>query len=423
MGREALISVKEVSKKFCRNLARSIKYGMQDVARDLMGIDSEPERLRGDEFWAVDNVSFELRTGETLGIIGPNGSGKTTILKMLNGIFMPDKGRIEVQGKVGALIAIGAGFHPLLSGRENIYVSGAILGMSKKEIDKKFDSIVEFADIGDFLDSPVKFYSDGMYVKLGFAVAIHCEPDILLIDEILSVGDLKFQSKCFKFLTDSVIKKGCSVIFISHNRYAIQDVCSRALYLKNGKMMQIGDAAGVIERYLEDTQKQDITYDQNPRHHLINEEVGGVTKLVFTDKQGNVQNKFKSGEEIHIRFYYSFKKTVVNPSVGITFMHSDLRYSVTSNTDYVFNLHSGYDRFEVPTLQGEGYFEVTIDCLYIPIGIYKCFFYLFTENKMNLMQKNENAAEIEILWLENSPKRSLIELPHKWKLVADKNNL
>ena len=175
------IRVNHVSKKFCRYLRKSMRYGMQDIGGNLLGMSTKPDMLRKDEFWAVDDVSFELHRGETLGIIGPNGSGKSTIFKMLNGIYMPDKGKIEIYGRVGALIEIGAGFHPMLTGRENIYVNAAIRGMTKEEVDEKFDDIIEFADIGDFIDTPVKHYSSGMFVRLGFAVAVHCEPGVLLI--------------------------------------------------------------------------------------------------------------------------------------------------------------------------------------------------------------------------------------------------
>jgi lipopolysaccharide transport system ATP-binding protein len=158
---DIVIRTEDVSKKFCKALKGSMFYGMIDIAKGMLGFSNNTDVLRKDEFWAVQDVSFEVNQGEVLGIIGPNGSGKTTLLKMINGIFMPDKGRIEVNGRVGALIEVGAGFHPLLTGRENIYVNGAILGMSKKEIDRKFTSIIEFADIGDFLDTPVKYYSSG----------------------------------------------------------------------------------------------------------------------------------------------------------------------------------------------------------------------------------------------------------------------
>src|SRR4030042_3217494 len=184
---EIAIKVEHVSKKYCKSLKRSMLYGVQDIGRNMVGLSSRSDRLRKNEFWAVDDISFEVKRGETLGIIGPNGAGKTTLLKMLNGIFWPDKGKITMKGEFGALIEIGAGFHPLLTGRENIYINAAILGMKKKYVDEKFEDIIKFADIGDFIDTPVKFYSSGMFVRLGFAVAVHCEPDILLVDEVLAV--------------------------------------------------------------------------------------------------------------------------------------------------------------------------------------------------------------------------------------------
>ena len=195
-------------------------YGVKDIGRNMFGLSSHSEKLRKNEFWAVDDVTFEIKKGETLGIIGANGSGKTTLLKMLNGIFWPDKGKIFVNGRVGALIQVGAGFHPMLTGRENVYINAAILGMSKKEVDEKFDDIVEFADIGNFLDTPVKFYSSGMFVRLGFAIAVHCEPNILLVDEVLAVGDEGFQNKCFNKIGE-LKKKETTTILVSHNMHII----------------------------------------------------------------------------------------------------------------------------------------------------------------------------------------------------------
>jgi len=386
-------------------------YGCLDILQSSFGVLADSTSLRPDEFWAIEGAHFELKRGESIGIIGPNGSGKTTLLKMLNGIFMPDRGRIEVHGKMGALIQVGAGFHPMLSGRENIYINGAILGMTTKEIDEKFDSIVDFADIGDFLESPVKFYSSGMYVRLGFAIAVHCRPDILLIDEVLAVGDLKFQTKCLKFITHNVLKNGCTIVFVSHSRYAIEDVCQKAIYFNKGRMIKIGKTTDVLGKYLQDIKDEENTLGKKLSDGFDAE---GITRLVFLDKEGQIKNQFKSGDEVKIRFYYSFKAMVRNPSVGITFVHNDPRYSVVSSSDYIFNLHSGYDHFNVESLQGQGYFEVSIDCLYIPVGIYTCLIYLFNENFMNLVRKYENAASLEVLWRDDRPQRSLIDLPHRW---------
>jgi ABC-type polysaccharide/polyol phosphate transport system ATPase subunit len=410
MPSDVVLKCENVGKKFSKSLIQSMIYGGRDIAGSTFGIMPKSNILRKGEFWAVQDVDFELKRGESIGIVGPNGSGKTTLLKMLNGIFMPDKGRITLHGKVGGLIQVGAGFHPMLSGRENIYINGAILGLTKREIDANFDSIVDFADIGDFLDSPVKFYSSGMYVRLGFAIAIHCRPDILLIDEILAVGDLKFQSKCLKYLTNTILKNGCSIIFVSHNRYAVEDVCEKAIYVKKGRMLKIGKTLDVIDSYLLDIKEEEKISEMQ----IAGSGVEQITKVLFMDKEGNPKSQFKSGEEARIRFYYDFKEKVMAPSFGITFFHNDPRYTLVSSTDYILNFHSGYDGFEMPFIQGVGYVDLMIDCLYIPVGIYKCSAYLFSENKMNLRQKYDQAAQVEIIWSDGHAKRSLVELPHRW---------
>lgn len=248
MDDNTAIKVSGVSKKFSRNLKSLMKYGFYDFGRSIIGMDVNSGKLRNNEFWAVNNVSFELKKGEVLGLIGKNGSGKSTMLKMLNGIYMPDIGTIEINGKVGALIEVGAGFHPLLTGRENIYINGSILGMSKKEIDEKFDSIVEFADIGDFIDSPVRNYSSGMYVRLGFSIAIHSEPDILLVDEVLAVGDLGFQAKCLNKIGE-IKEKGKSIILVSHNMGTITNFSDKAVFLHSGKMKYEGDVSEAVNQY------------------------------------------------------------------------------------------------------------------------------------------------------------------------------
>jgi len=223
-------------------------YGMSDITRNLMGMSSRSERLRKGEFWAVNDVSFDLARGRTLGLIGPNGSGKTTLLKMLNGIFWPDKGTIRVRGRMGALIAVGAGFHPMLTGRENIYVNGAILGMNKALIDKNFDAIVDFAAIGDFLDTPVKHYSSGMFVRLGFSVAVHAEPEIMLVDEVLAVGDTGFQNKCFNKMGE-LRKQGTTFVLVSHNMHTVAGFVDEVAVLHKGQYEHYDDVFQGIKRY------------------------------------------------------------------------------------------------------------------------------------------------------------------------------
>lgn len=249
--KEVVLSVQGVSKKFCRDLKRSLFYGVQDIASDLTGLRTKSDKLREKEFWALDNVSFELKRGEALGLVGKNGSGKSTLLRIIAGLIKPNLGRVEITGRVAPLIALGAGFNPILTGRENIYANMAILGLSKQEIDERFDDVVEFAEIGDAIDAPVQTYSSGMAARLGFACAIHTEPDILLIDEVLSVGDAKFRCKCTRKLSE-LRQRGSSFIFVSHNSMAIMSVSNVAIYLLMGKLIASGTPDLIIKQYEED---------------------------------------------------------------------------------------------------------------------------------------------------------------------------
>ena len=231
-----LVSVEHVSKKFCRRLRHSLWYGLTDLAGEFIARKPAPNlQLRPAEFLALDDVSFELERGECVGLIGPNGAGKSTLLKMLNGLIRPDKGKITIRGQVGALIELGAGFSPVLSGRENIYINGAVLGFSKREIDAKFDAIVDFAELGDAIDAPVHTYSSGMYVRLGFAIAAQLNPNILLVDEILAVGDAAFRLKCMRTVRERV-DAGTSIIFVSHDMRNVMTVCNRVIWLDQGRL-------------------------------------------------------------------------------------------------------------------------------------------------------------------------------------------
>jgi lipopolysaccharide transport system ATP-binding protein len=199
-------------------------------------------------FWALRNVSFTVKKGDIIGIVGENGSGKSTLLKTIAGIFKPDEGRVTVHGKVGALIELGAGFHPELSGRDNIYLNGSILGMKRRQIDRIYDDIVGFSELEEFVDAPIKSYSSGMKVRLGFSIAIHLDPDILLVDEVLAVGDLYFQAKCMETMSQ-IIKRGATILLVSHDISKVRSICSKGIYLENGEIKDIGSAEQVTLTY------------------------------------------------------------------------------------------------------------------------------------------------------------------------------
>lgn len=231
--------------EFIENVARNVAR----MPGRMMQGKSAKRSSDSDMFWALDDVSFEVQRGEVLGVVGRNGAGKSTLLKLLSRIMAPTRGRIELWGRVGSLLEVGTGFHPELTGRENIFLNGAILGMTRREIQRRFDEIVAFAEIEPFLDTPVKHYSSGMYVRLGFSVAAHLEPDVLIIDEVLAVGDLAFQKKCFGKMED-VTKQGHTILLVSHNLAAVSSICRRAILLEKGHLVQDGPVADVVETYV-----------------------------------------------------------------------------------------------------------------------------------------------------------------------------
>ncbi len=247
---EIALEVANVSKKY----RKGESFGsLRDFIPAIVGKSVKRARideLGEKEFWALQGLSFQLRRGQALGIIGHNGAGKSTLLKLLSGIIKPTSGSIRVDGKLSALIEIGAGFHSDLTGRENVFLNGVILGMSREEIKRKFDSIVDFSGLEGFIDTPVKRYSTGMYARLAFAVASHVDPEILLVDEVLSVGDWKFQSRCTQKM-EELIKGGASVVFVSHNLRAVAQLCSEGLLLAHGRVTCTGPSEDVIRTYLE----------------------------------------------------------------------------------------------------------------------------------------------------------------------------
>jgi lipopolysaccharide transport system ATP-binding protein len=247
-----IIEVKNLSKSYQIGKRKESYYSLRD---EMVNLAKKPfqwltgQRENKEKFWALKDVSFSIGQGEVVGVIGRNGAGKTTLLKILSRITPPTEGEAIIRGRVNSLLEVGTGFHPELNGRENIYLNGAILGMRKKEIDSKFDEIVKFAEIEKFLDTPVKRYSSGMYVRLAFAIAAHLEPEILLVDEVLAVGDYKFQKKCLKKMS-KVSSQGRTVLFVSHNMASVAQLCSRAILLDAGKIVAEGTTPDVIERYI-----------------------------------------------------------------------------------------------------------------------------------------------------------------------------
>lgn len=341
MSGDVVVAVDGVSKKYCRGLQRSMWYGLADGLRDAVGRKSPSGRLRPEEFWAVDQVSFEVERGESVGLVGPNGAGKSTLLMMLHGIVRPDRGSIRIRGRVAPLIGVGAGFHPQLTGRENIYVNAAILGLSKAQTEEVLDEIVEFADIGDFLNSPVKFYSSGMYVRLGFSVAVHTRPDVLLVDEVLSVGDVSFQSRCFNRIAE-LRENGTAIILVSHNMHHIASFCDRVLYMSEGRPKFLGPAGESLASYTRDMMERGTAEVVEDGADMSG--VNGTGRMVisavdFLNGDGQQVKAITKDEPITVRIHYRSDGTVKNPLLDLVIRNSSPgNWFQATNRDLGFEL-------------------------------------------------------------------------------------
>lgn len=369
---DTVIKVEGLYKKFCRSLKRSMAYGTFDIARSMLGIPYDRRSLRPGEFWALENVNLELRKGEALGIIGQNGSGKTTLLRLINGIFPPDKGKITITGRIGALLAVGAGFHPHMTGRENIYLNGTILGMTKEEIQKKYDSIVDFADIGEFLEAPVATYSSGMTVRLGFSIAVHSNPEILLADEVLAVGDLQFALKCYRKVTE-YRQNGGSLILVSHSMSLLRNSCKKVLWIDHGKTKEYGDVQSICDLFESYMMKKDaVNTDKEGIGNKLNyDPYARITKVEFLDGQNQICDEYNTGEIFKIRIHFDCKRIINKPIFSVTFINPE---------NIIVICHFTYfDNYNIQSISGNGSIDFVIDKLPLKPSQYKCSI-TFTDN-------------------------------------------
>ncbi|MBA2621549.1 MAG: ABC transporter ATP-binding protein [Acidobacteria bacterium] len=323
----------------------------EDASRHRIIRKIQSLRRPAQEFWAVRDVSFEVERGETLGIIGHNGAGKSTILKLLANITTPTSGEIAINGQLSALIEVGSGFHPELSGRENIYLNGSILGMRRREITKKLDKIVDFAGIRQFLDTPVKRFSSGMYVRLGFSIAAHLDPDILLLDEVLAVGDAGFQAKCLQRIKE-LKQSGTTIVFISHDLGAVERVCDRVLLMKGGGIIKNGSAREVINAYENDGNQISESLET---HGLNGNNVAKIRTLSFHNSDGENRSVFKTGEPFTARVKFEVYQPVKDAIFDIIFYSPDgeihCEFTTEAEDEYpCINEGSGVIEFFCPEL-------------------------------------------------------------------------
>jgi lipopolysaccharide transport system ATP-binding protein len=320
-----------------RNLSKHYRLGERQAGygtlrESVMGWAAAPiRRLRRSaagqsatptSLWALQGVNFDIRRGESVGIIGRNGAGKSTLLKVLSRITGPTEGSIRIRGRLGSLLEVGTGFHPELTGRENIFLNGAIMGMTRREITKQYDKIVDFSEVGKFIDTPVKRYSSGMYVKLAFSVAAHMEPDVLLIDEVLSVGDLAFQRKCMDY-AQRLLKRNATLLFVSHNMFTVKAMCDRAIYLTHGQITADGGTEDVTKLYDQES-GLDIagwamgTVGSDPEQCPIS-----ITAVEILDEAGEPCTSFDYGRRMRLRMHYEMREPVESPNFSVAILRSD----------------------------------------------------------------------------------------------------
>lgn len=369
----------------------------------------QSDRLRGDIFKALDNVSFDVEHGDIVGVIGRNGAGKSTLLKLLSRITRPTSGYIGIRGRIASLLEVGTGFHPELTGRENVYLNGAILGMNRAEVTAKFEEIVEFAEIGDFIDTPVKRYSSGMYVRLAFSVAAHLEPEILLVDEVLAVGDVNFQNKCMGRMRE-VTQAGRTIMFVSHNMTAVSNLCPRSILLSDGRVTAAGPTSDVIRTYLDRPELGGrAMYQMNP------EAVDGkavICRVAIVDTDGRTVDQIELTKDFVIEVEYELREALSGLSVGLQILLEDGVSSVISLSDPELEP----DRLAP---RGPGYFKARIRipaCLlntgayYLRVGI-SSRFSIYSVAEGIRFDIEDSVGIIQMLGQQRKPSISAIQLP------------
>ena len=350
------VQVTDVAKRF-----RLYRERNQSLKAALM----RGKRAAFEEFWALQDVSFDIPTGSTFGLIGENGSGKSTMLKCIARILEPDRGSVTVDGRIAALLELGSGFHPELSGRENVYLNGSILGLSKRELDAKFDSIVDFSGIEEFIDQPVKNYSSGMYVRLGFAVAINVDPDILLVDVVLAVGDSAFQEKCMDKFAE-FRRQGKTVVIVSHAMGSLRSMCDNAVWLEHGRVVREGKATEIVNGYIDASHhsRADTVVDTE----INTDDAGGsgevkIVSVDLLDDESRRRDRFRTGDRVTVRISYEASEPIPDAVFGLALENLDGVYVWAHNTEDAGT--------EISTLTGAGAVELVIPALPLQPGTFE----------------------------------------------------
>lgn len=402
------IQLDKVSKRFLYRPEQP--RTLQESFVNLFGLRN---RAPAEELWALRDISFAVEKGDTVGLIGANGAGKSTLLRLIARILEPTSGRITVKGRVSTLLELGAGFHPELTGRENVYLNGSILGLTRKQIAEKFDELVAFAELERFIDVPVKHYSSGMYIRLGFAVAIHVDPEILLIDEVLAVGDESFQGKCLVRISE-LQAEGVTILYVSHNLHSVRKVCSRALWLDEGVIRAEGKPETVVERYLDSVRAEEgvepwSAVSQERKRWGSGE--AEIVKVKFLDAQGKECDLFTTGQMMRVKIGYRAHKTIRKPVFGVAIYTSDGIHINGPNTRT-----SGYD---IDHIEGEGEVEFVIDYLPLLRGEYDFTAAIYDHNSVHPFDHHHRMYSFKVEGGPIKDSEGTLYIPCRWRHTSN----
>jgi ABC-type polysaccharide/polyol phosphate transport system ATPase subunit len=408
MSAQPVVSFEGVSKRFEFTSDKPVT-----IVESIVGSFSRSRNERRQSLWAVRDVSLAAVKGECLGLIGRNGSGKSTILKLATGIIRPTAGQVTVKGRLSALLELGAGFHPDLTGSENIFLNASILGMEKEEIAASYDTIVEYSELGEYIYMPVKHYSSGMYMRLGFSVATHVNADVLVVDEVLAVGDQAFQDKCIDRIYE-MKRMDTTIIIVSHDLETVRSLCSHVLWIDNGTVRQSGPADAVIDQYLENTYFES---DGQPRLHPT---VDGdssrwgtreieITDVRFLDATGNARNTFHTGEDMTIEIAYMANEAVDRPEFALAIFRQD-----------GVKVNAPNSRLSAPRMglaRGAGVVHYSIECLPLLPAIYQISAVVRDEQRSQALDHHEKAYSFRVVQGDSAEVDGLVQIPANWEII------
>ncbi len=428
---EPVIQFEHVSKRYSLGNRSSLRETIGNLPKHLAARfekknDDQRDKLDNEKFvWALNDTSFEVHPGEAIGVVGSNGAGKSTLLKLIAGITRPTLGQVMVAGRVASMIELGAGFHPDLTGRENIYLNGALMGLSKSQIDNAFERIVAFAQLAPFIDSPVKRYSSGMYARLGFSVAAHSNPDILLVDEVLAVGDEEFQKKCYEFI-HSFVNSGRTTVFVSHNLYAVEQLCYRLIWMDKGRIKGIGNPSRIVENYLSSIEENALMVP--PMNASFNPSDLDVVSLRVYDSIGDARQAFKKGEDVVIKINFRARRLIRRP-------HFCIWISDSTAAIPLFAANMLIDNNVPDSIEGEGSIECTFKHVPLMPRTYYIWLEVYGEDRAELVFKWKKLGAFRIVdpffssdieqrkgAARFSSAHAPIQIPYEWRILDDAKN-